>query len=67
MSMLMPPKPPNPDPASAAPDAATCGERAVEPLIFEKSVPGQRAVDLPPTSAKQRLAWHSRRPKSCAR
>ncbi|MHC4082218.1 MAG: PLP-dependent aminotransferase family protein, partial [Planctomycetota bacterium] len=28
--------------------AATRGERPVEPLIFEKSVPGQRAVDLPP-------------------
>ena len=28
--------------------ASTRGERAVEPLIFEKSVPGQRAVDLPP-------------------
>ncbi|MHC4319087.1 MAG: aminomethyl-transferring glycine dehydrogenase subunit GcvPB [Planctomycetota bacterium] len=28
--------------------AATRGERPAEPLIFEKSVPGQRAVDLPP-------------------
>jgi len=27
---------------------ATRGERPAEPLIFEKSVPGQRAVDLPP-------------------
>ena len=26
----------------------TRGERPAEPLIFEKSVPGQRAVDLPP-------------------
>ncbi|MCZ6734565.1 MAG: aminomethyl-transferring glycine dehydrogenase subunit GcvPB, partial [Planctomycetota bacterium] len=24
------------------------GDRPVEPVIFEKSVPGQRAVDLPP-------------------
>ncbi len=28
--------------------AATRGERPAEPLIFEKSVPGQRGVDLPP-------------------
>ncbi len=27
---------------------ATRGERPVEPLIFEKSTPGQRGVDLPP-------------------
>ncbi len=31
-----------------APVAATRGERAVVPLIFEKSVPGHRGVDLPP-------------------
>ena len=29
-------------------DVKTRGERPTEPLIFEKSVPGQRGVDLPP-------------------
>ena len=29
-------------------NAVARGERPAEPLIFEKSVPGQRAVDLPP-------------------
>ncbi len=32
----------------AGPAAATRGDRPVEPLIFEKSVPGRRGVDLPP-------------------
>ncbi|MHC4427319.1 MAG: aminomethyl-transferring glycine dehydrogenase subunit GcvPB [Planctomycetota bacterium] len=41
----MEPKPSN---AAHAPRATTRGERPVEPLIFEKSVAGQRAVDLPP-------------------
>ena len=35
------------------PTAATRGSRPVEPLIFEKSVPGQRAVDLPPLDVAQ--------------
>ncbi len=37
-----------PDDASPTPVAATLGERPAEPLIFEKSVPGHRGVDLPP-------------------
>ncbi len=44
----MSPSPDTPDDASTAPVAATRGERPVEPLIFEKSVPGHRGVDLPP-------------------
>jgi glycine dehydrogenase subunit 2 len=35
-------------PRPAAEPAMTRGERPAEPLVFEKSVPGQRAVDLPP-------------------
>ncbi|MCH7799797.1 MAG: aminomethyl-transferring glycine dehydrogenase subunit GcvPB [Planctomycetes bacterium] len=39
--------PSSPDtPAESA--VATRGDRPVEPLIFEKSVPGHRGVDLPP-------------------
>ena len=40
--------PDRPDTTAQAPVAATRGERPVEPLIFEKSVPGHRGVDLPP-------------------
>ncbi|MCH6551897.1 MAG: aminomethyl-transferring glycine dehydrogenase subunit GcvPB [Planctomycetes bacterium] len=32
----------------SGPPAATRGDRLAEPLIFEKSVPGRRGVDLPP-------------------
>ncbi len=39
------PTPMNRPPQHGAP---TQGERPVEPLVFEKSVPGQRGVDLPP-------------------
>jgi glycine dehydrogenase subunit 2 len=46
MTSLMGAAPSSPRPAADA--AMTRGERPVEPLIFEKSVPGQRAVDLPP-------------------
>jgi glycine dehydrogenase subunit 2 len=35
-------------PSTAAGSAVTRGERPVEPLVFEKSVPGHRGVDLPP-------------------
>ena len=45
-SMSTPPH--MPDDASPTPVAATRGGRPVEPLIFEKSVPGHRGVDLPP-------------------
>ena len=32
----------------SGPPAATRGDRLAEPLIFEKSMPGRRGVDLPP-------------------
>ncbi|MDG2055466.1 MAG: aminomethyl-transferring glycine dehydrogenase subunit GcvPB [Phycisphaerales bacterium] len=34
-------------------DVKTRGERPTEPLIFEKSVPGQRGVDLPPLDVER--------------
>ncbi len=45
----MPPRRGDVRPAPAAgPIAATRGERPAEPLIFQKSTPGLRGVDLPP-------------------
>jgi len=47
MTSVMGAIPSSPDtPAESA--VATRGDRPVEPLIFEKSVPGHRGVDLPP-------------------